>query len=153
MFPAFALAAAAIGAFLADDADAWPAYGVGLAAGFVPIAIEFEIARRKGRLFLRDRRDVARKRAFNTGLSRWLFGPAVAVAAVFGSLGGSLQAALCGLAAGYLLPLSVFLLAHFFRNHEEIRRLTSSATPRRTRARKSRRDRRSATTADAPPRR
>ncbi len=124
IFPAFALAAALIGAVLAADADAWPAYAVGLAAGFFPIAIEFEVARRRGTLFLRDRRAIARKRRRGNALARWSFGPAVVLAAVFGMLGGSVQAALCGLAAGYLLPLSVFLFVHLFRDHDEIRRVT-----------------------------
>ena len=126
IFPAFGGGAAAIGAAIAADADAWLAYAAGLAVGFVAIAIEFETSRRRGRLFLHDRREVQRKRWRNRALARWSFAPAAVLVVLFGIVGGSVQAAVCGLIGGYLLPLGGFLFVHFFLHHDEIRGLTAS---------------------------
>ena len=54
---------------------------------------------------------------------RLLLIPAFALAA--GAIGAVLAADAGGLAAGYLLPLSAFLLVHFALHYDEIRRLAA----------------------------
>jgi hypothetical protein len=124
IFPAFACSAAVLGALVADGDGAWLAYAGGLAAGLVAIAGEFLVRRARSELFVRDRAEIARRRARNRAAGRSI-GAAVVVAALFGVAGGSLQAAAFGFAAGYLLPLSVFLFLHFARHRDEIRRLAA----------------------------
>lgn len=54
-----------------------------------------------------------------------MIGPAVALAVLLAYFPDMARLALFGLAAGYLVSLSVGLLIHFAKNHREIERLTT----------------------------
>ena len=99
---------------------------LGFMSGLVPITTEFIIAARKHELFIQSKAQIRERRSRNKRLAKESLIPGIGLGVVFTYFSADWQIFLMALFTGYILPFGVGLAIHFAKNHQKIKKLTST---------------------------